>query len=242
MWINPQTSHLFCTSFSTAESYQYQLQSMWQKCWNSQNLVQHMRFRERGPLKSWRPETMAEAIFSVLKEGLSLSQAARKYDIPYPTFVLYANRVHNMLGPSMDGGTDLRPKGRGRPQRILLGLWPDEHIKGVIKSVVFRDEKILKEDPMIYGRQSVSFDKWCANVSRKTHHTWDFNFYDFVSSMSLLLRLLTAISISRQLNGSVPKRNESSSKSHRRDDSRASCRGAPTNVQYGRRSELRCRL
>lgn len=69
----------------TAESYQYQLQSMWQKCWNSQNLVQHMRFRERGPLKSWRPETMAEAIFSVLKEGLSLSQAARKYDIPYPT-------------------------------------------------------------------------------------------------------------------------------------------------------------
>ena len=29
-----------------------------------------------------------------------LSQAARKHDIPYPTFVLYANRVHNMLGPS----------------------------------------------------------------------------------------------------------------------------------------------
>ena len=27
-------------------------------------------------------------------------QAARKHDIPYPTFVLYANRVHNMLGPS----------------------------------------------------------------------------------------------------------------------------------------------
>lgn len=80
------------------------------------------------------------------------------------------------------------------------------------------------------------------NVSRKTHHTWDFNFYDFVSSMSLLLRLLTAISISRQLNGSVPKRNKSCSKSHRRDDSRASGRGAPTNVQYGRRSKLRCRL
>lgn len=122
---------------------------------------------------------MAEAIFSVLKEGLSLSQAARKYDIPYPTvchfakllgnisngifknfqFVLYANRVHNMLGPSMDGGTDLRPKGRGRPQRILLGIWPDEHIKAVIKSVVFRDEKIIKEDPMIYGRQSVSSER-----------------------------------------------------------------------------------
>ena len=147
-----------------AESYQYQLQSMWQKCWNSQNLVQHMRFRERGPLKSWRPETMAEAIFSVLKEGLSLSQAARKYDIPYPTFVLYANRVHNMLGPSMDGGTDLRPKGRGRPQRILLGVWPDEHIKAVIKSVVFRDEKNLKEEQMLYGRQSVVIDNFMQEL------------------------------------------------------------------------------
>ncbi|XP_053688194.1 protein bric-a-brac 1-like isoform X2 [Sabethes cyaneus] len=143
-----------CTPPTTYESYQYQLQSMWQKCWNSQNLIHHLRFRERGPLKSWRPETMAEAIFSVLKEGLSLSQAARKYDIPYPTFVLYANRVHNMLGPSIDGGTDLRPKGRGRPQRILLGIWPDEHIKGVIKSVVFRDAKEIKEEPILYGRHS----------------------------------------------------------------------------------------
>jgi len=49
---------------------------------------------------------MAEAIFAVLREGLSLSQAARKYDIPYPTFVLYANRVHNMLGPSADGSSN----------------------------------------------------------------------------------------------------------------------------------------
>lgn len=133
---------------------------MWQKCWNTnQNLMHHLRFRERGPLKSWRPETMADAIFSVLKEGLSLSQAARKYDIPYPTFVLYANRVHNMLGPSIDGGTDLRPKGRGRPQRILLGVWPDDHIKGVIKTVVFRDAKeLVKDDNIIaYGRHSVSF-------------------------------------------------------------------------------------
>lgn len=62
----------------SAESYQYQLQSLWQKCWNTNSgLVHNLRFRERGPLKSWRPETMAEAIFSVLKEGLSLSQAAR---------------------------------------------------------------------------------------------------------------------------------------------------------------------
>lgn len=132
---------------------------MWQACWNTnQNLNHHLRFRERGPLKSWRPETMAEAIFSVLKESLSLSQAARKYDIPYPTFVLYANRVHNMLGPSIEGGIDVRPKGRGRPQRILLGIWPDEHIKGVIKTVVFRDTKEFKEEGMhlSYGRHSVS--------------------------------------------------------------------------------------
>nr|KAF7412826.1 hypothetical protein H0235_012677 [Vespula pensylvanica] len=91
---------------------------MWQKCWNTnQSLVHNLRFRERGPLKSWRPETMAEAIFSVLKEGLSLN---------------------------------LRPKGRGRPQRILLGVWPDEHIRGVIRAVVFRDghsPHIVKEEP-----------------------------------------------------------------------------------------------
>lgn len=135
-------------SSSVADSYQYQLQSMWQKCWNTnqQSLVQQLRFRERGPLKSWRPESMAEAIFSVLKEGLSLSQAARKYDIPYPTFVLYANRVHNMLGPSLDGGTDPRPKARGRPQRILLGMWPEELIRSVIKAVVFRDYREIKEE------------------------------------------------------------------------------------------------
>lgn len=158
---------LFLFDLIPLDSYQYQLQSMWQKCWSTnQNLLHHLRFRERGPLKSWRPETMAEAIFSVLKDGLSLSQAARKYDIPYPTFVLYANRVHNMLGPSMDSGPDLRPKGRGRPQRILLGLWPDEHIKSVIKAVVFRDAKDFKDETGLhlaaaaaaatYGRNSVS--------------------------------------------------------------------------------------
>ncbi|XP_059226829.1 protein bric-a-brac 2 isoform X2 [Stomoxys calcitrans] len=136
------------TTSSVTDSYQYQLQSMWQKCWNTnqQNLVQQLRFRERGPLKSWRPEAMAEAIFSVLKEGLSLSQAARKYDIPYPTFVLYANRVHNMLGPSLDGGTDPRPKARGRPQRILLGMWPEDLIRSVIKAVVFRDYREIKDE------------------------------------------------------------------------------------------------
>ena len=87
--------------------YQYQLQSMWQKCWSQNAAMAHgIRYRERGPLKSWRPETMADAIWAVLQEGLSLSQAARKNDIPYPTFVLYANRVHNMLGPSL---TDTSP-------------------------------------------------------------------------------------------------------------------------------------
>lgn len=76
---------------------------------------------------------------------LSLSlQAARKYDIPYPTFVLYANRVHNLLGPSAEPG-DLRPKGRGRPQRILLGSWPEDQIKMVIRAVVFRDTSIFKD-------------------------------------------------------------------------------------------------
>lgn len=163
-WSNLEIVHLLSSNnifvflaSQIPDSYQYQLQSMWQKCWNTNhNMVHQLRFRERGPLKSWRPETMAEAIFSVLKEGLSLSQAARKYDIPYPTFVLYANRVHNMLGPSMDGGTDLRPKGRGRPQRILLGLWPDDHIRAVIKTVVFRDAKDLKEEVGVnYDRQSV---------------------------------------------------------------------------------------
>ena len=136
---------------STTENYQFQLQNMWQKCW-SQNaaMMQGVRYRERGPMKSWRPETMAEAIWSVLQEGLSLSQAARKHDIPYPTFVLYANRVHNMLGPSVfngsqsigNGNLDIRPKGRGRPQRILLGNWPDEHVRQVIRAVVFRDGTI----------------------------------------------------------------------------------------------------
>ncbi|KAA0199353.1 hypothetical protein HAZT_HAZT007633 [Hyalella azteca] len=131
---------------SLTDSYQAQVQAAWQKSWNqTQSLLQNLRFRERGPLKSWRPETMADAIHAVLKEGLSLSQAARKYDIPYPTFVLYANRVHNLLGPSAEPG-DLRPKGRGRPQRILLGSWPEEQIKVVIRAVVFRDTSVFKDE------------------------------------------------------------------------------------------------
>ena len=42
--------------------------------------VQGVRYRERGPLKSWRSETMAEAIWAVLQEGLSLSQVILGHD------------------------------------------------------------------------------------------------------------------------------------------------------------------
>lgn len=58
--------------------------------------------------------------------------------------------------------SDLRPKGRGRPQRILLGVWPDEHIRGVIRAVVFRDSHQIKEEPHIaaYPRIHVSVDIW----------------------------------------------------------------------------------
>jgi len=37
----------------------------------------------------------------------------------------------------------LRPKGRGRPQRILTGSWPEDHVHGVIRAVVFRDPSSL---------------------------------------------------------------------------------------------------
>lgn len=62
-------------SFRDADAYQYQLQALWQKAWaTGQGVMQNLRFRERGPFKTWRPETMAEAIMAVLREGLSLSQ------------------------------------------------------------------------------------------------------------------------------------------------------------------------
>ena len=111
---------LFLDQITGNNCYQYQLQSMWQKCWSQNAAMAHgIRYRERGPLKSWRPETMADAIWAVLQEGLSLSQAARKNDIPYPTFVLYANRVHNMLGPSL---TDTSPALGGMTIFIILNI------------------------------------------------------------------------------------------------------------------------
>ncbi|KAG6443202.1 hypothetical protein O3G_MSEX002733 [Manduca sexta] len=53
-------------------------------------------------------------------------------------------RVHVLLLCDIP---DLRPKGRGRPQRILLGVWPDEHIRGVIRAVVFRDTHAPHANP-----------------------------------------------------------------------------------------------
>lgn len=47
--------------------------------------------------------------------------------------------------------SDLRPKGRGRPQRILLGIWPEAHIQGVIRAVVFRDPQHIKEEALNLG-------------------------------------------------------------------------------------------
>lgn len=49
--------------------------------------------------------------------------------------------------------SDLRPKGRGRPQRILLGFWPEDHIQNVIRTVVFRDAQNIKEEALhLYPR------------------------------------------------------------------------------------------
>ncbi|XP_043208080.1 protein bric-a-brac 1-like [Amphibalanus amphitrite] len=155
-------------------TFQHQLQAAWQKSWNQkQSLMQNLRFRERGSIKSWRPETMAEAIMSVLREGHTLSQAARKYDIPYPTFVLYANRVHNLLGPSVDSPgcapNEMRPKGRGRPQRILLGSWPDETVKNVIRAVVFRDTSGLKEQQMEEANAAAAAAAAARNNENSSH-------------------------------------------------------------------------
>ena len=40
---------------------------------------------------------------------------------------------------------DLRPKGRGRPQRILLGQWPEDHVREVIRAVVFREGELSSQ-------------------------------------------------------------------------------------------------
>jgi hypothetical protein len=54
----------------------------------------------------------------------------------------------------------LRPKGRGRPQRILTGSWPEDHVHGVIRAVVFRDPSSL---PRHIDREDAS--KLTANRS-----------------------------------------------------------------------------
>lgn len=55
---------------------------------------------------------------------------------------------------------ELRPKGRGRPQRILTGSWPEDHVHGVIRAVVFRDPSSL---PRHIDREDAS--KLTANRS-----------------------------------------------------------------------------
>lgn len=74
----------------------------------------------------------------------------------YVYLELYSTNSNNKILFS-----DLRPKGRGRPQRILLGVWPDEHIRGVIRAVVFRDSHQLKDEPHMaaYPRIHVSKTK-----------------------------------------------------------------------------------
>lgn len=57
-------------------------------------------------------------------------------------------------------GVELRPKGRGRPQRILTGSWPEDHVHGVIRAVVFRDPSSL---PRHIDREDAS--KLTANRS-----------------------------------------------------------------------------
>lgn len=83
------------------------MQAAWQKSWNqTQSLLQNLRFRERGPLKSWRPETMAEAIHAVLKEGLSLSQVRIRPLRPRPLLLTLARPLlHEVLGDGLCNGT-----------------------------------------------------------------------------------------------------------------------------------------
>lgn len=84
---------------------------------------------------------------------------------------------------------DLRPKGRGRPQRILLGVWPDEHIRGVIRAVVFRDSHQIKEEPHVaYPRIHVSTQNFRARVylyetSREAKQSTKLDFLKFKNSV-----------------------------------------------------------
>ena len=56
---------------------------------------------------------------------------------------------------------ELRPKGRGRPQRILLGNWPEEHVRQVIRAVVFRDGTIPS-----YGNNDLNSSDMLPPTSR----------------------------------------------------------------------------
>ena len=60
-----------------------------------------------------------DKVFVPINEIIYSLQAARKHDIPYPTFVLYANRVHNMLGPSPLNGYGLGGKSYSYHSRLI---------------------------------------------------------------------------------------------------------------------------
>ena len=53
----------------------------------------------------------------------------------------------------------MRPKGRGRPQRILLGKWPEEHIRNVIQAVVFREGSGSSPGRRAVGSPGSSIDR-----------------------------------------------------------------------------------
>lgn len=90
-------------------------------------------------------------------------------------------------------------KGRGRPQRILLGVWPEETIKGVVKTVVFRDAKELREEAGMqlsaFGRHSVTtifLFVQCSPISRFTKQTPQISMFFFEELVNdVLLRVLS---------------------------------------------------
>lgn len=106
--------------------------------------------------------------------------------------MLYANRVHNLLGPSNEPG-DMRPKGRGRPQRILLGCWPEEQIKGVIRAVVFRDTSVFRENEHKVGGKTKVFKLDVIIVIALYFYCQLFSIKFFLSFFTRLSYLFTLI-------------------------------------------------
>ena len=57
---------------------------------------------------------------------------------------MFENSVQSQFTLYLFSFSAEKPKGRGRPQRILLGCWPQDHVRRVVRSVVFR----LPLDPL----------------------------------------------------------------------------------------------